>query len=122
MKIYLDKFLDYVTRETTRIAWSDEECRAAAVRHLLHRVIDLYVRQVFDSAVDGGDVVDVSADFATSSAAADAAEEKAAVAATLDTADPVVIARYWLARWMVNIAAASIVDEPPPGAALFRQV
>ena len=126
----MDKFLDYVNRETTRIAWTDEECRSIAVRFLIDRVIELYVCEVFDD-IDAhrenvgdasGGAVDVSADFATSSAAADASEQLAAEGATLDTADPLVIARYWLARWIVNIAAAAVVDDPPPGAILFRQV
>lgn len=41
----------------------------------------------------------------------------------LDTADPIVIARYWLIRWMTNIALSSLTNQASsPGLVLFREV
>ncbi|KAI6202932.1 hypothetical protein M3Y94_00498200 [Aphelenchoides besseyi] len=110
LQIYLDKFLEYVNREATRIEWQDEQCRIQSVKFLINRVIHLYINEVFDD-IDGKGV-DVFEGW-------EGSEE---TGSPMDTADPIVIARYWLIRWITNIASASLVEEPPSGALIFRQV
>uniref|UniRef100_A0A915CX25 Ral GTPase-activating protein subunit alpha/beta N-terminal domain-containing protein n=1 Tax=Ditylenchus dipsaci TaxID=166011 RepID=A0A915CX25_9BILA len=100
LQIYLDKFLEYCSRETMKIEWADDLRRVDCAKFLLDRVIVLYVYEVFpDIETDGVDVF-----------------------GGLDTADPQVIARYWLIRWMINIASAGFHEQPSSGLLLYRQV
>ncbi|KAK0424217.1 hypothetical protein QR680_008553 [Steinernema hermaphroditum] len=108
LQVYLDKFFDYCTRETMRIEWHDETRRFECARFLLDRVISLYVAEVFDDLEGSG--IDVFGGW----------EGSADTVAVLDTADPVVIARYWIIRWMTNIASAQLNDASP-GFKLFRK-
>lgn len=86
LQIYLDKFLEYVNRETTRIEWQDEQSRFQAVRFLTNKVIQLYIYEVFDDIDSNG--VDVFEGW----------EGNEQTKELMDTADPLTIARYWLIR------------------------
>lgn len=46
-QVYLDKFLEYITRETTRIEWNDPENKLACARFLLDRVLVFYIGETF---------------------------------------------------------------------------
>lgn len=109
LQVYLDKFLDYCHRETIKIEWNDESKQLDCAKFLLDRIIVLYIYQVFPDMEENG--VDVFEGW-------EGSEEPGE---QLDTADPVVIARYWLIRWMTNIAAASMVENPASGLLIFRQ-
>uniref|UniRef100_A0A914DRJ0 Ral GTPase-activating protein subunit alpha/beta N-terminal domain-containing protein n=1 Tax=Acrobeloides nanus TaxID=290746 RepID=A0A914DRJ0_9BILA len=109
LQIYLDKFLDYCNRETTKIEWDDENKRLDCAKFLLDRIIVLYVYQVFPDMETNG--VDVFGGW----------EGNEEPGEQLDTADPVVIARYWLIRWMTNIASSALVENPAPGLLIFRK-
>ncbi|KAK6037082.1 hypothetical protein COOONC_25413, partial [Cooperia oncophora] len=90
---YLDKFLEYCTRETVRVEWNDEKKRFQCASFIIDRVINLYIAECFpDIEANGVDI------FGGWEGAEDAIE-------ALDTADPIVIARYWLIRWVNNLAA-----------------
>ncbi|KAL3074845.1 hypothetical protein niasHS_014290 [Heterodera schachtii] len=134
LQIYLDKFLEYTTRETTKIDWADPARRADTVSFMLDRVIVAYIFEVFPDAETNG--VDVFGGWDGTSA--DEAEEEgggtgtdadgAIVQPMLDTVDPIIIARYWLIRWIINIASESKFNAgangraaPPPSLALFKQ-
>uniref|UniRef100_A0A1I7Y6R0 Rap-GAP domain-containing protein n=1 Tax=Steinernema glaseri TaxID=37863 RepID=A0A1I7Y6R0_9BILA len=108
LQVYLDKFFDYCTRETMRIEWHDETRRFECARFLLDRVINLYIAEIFEDLEGNG--IDVFGGW----------EGGVDVVAVLDTADPVVIARYWVIRWMTNIASAQLNDATP-GFKLFRK-
>ncbi|KAI6182707.1 hypothetical protein M3Y97_00409700 [Aphelenchoides bicaudatus] len=110
LQIYLDKFLEYVNREATKIEWQEDQCRVQAVRFLTEKVIQLYIYEVFDDIDSNG--VDVFEGW-------EGSEQNKEM---MDTADPLTIARYWLIRWITNIASASLVDDPPAGAMLFRSI
>ncbi|PAV75331.1 hypothetical protein WR25_08912 [Diploscapter pachys] len=111
LQIYLDKFLEYCTRECSRIEWNDESKKLECAKFIISKVIDLYICESFpDLEVNG---VDVFGGWE--------GEGQAAIA--LDTADPVVIARYWLIRWINNIAGARLTAGPAQhaGLKLFHQ-
>ncbi|TKR93308.1 hypothetical protein L596_007790 [Steinernema carpocapsae] len=108
LQVYLDKFFDYCTRETMRIEWHDETRRVECVRFLLDRIINLYIAEVFDDLEGNG--VDVFGGW----------EGGVDTVAVMDTADPVVIARYWIIRWMTNVASAQL-NESSAGFRLFRK-
>ncbi|CAD6196284.1 unnamed protein product [Caenorhabditis auriculariae] len=95
LQVYLDKFLEYCTRETVRIEWSDEGRRLECAKFIIDKVIKHYMGECFEELETNG--VDVFGGW-------EGAEE---VGEPLDTADPVVIARYWLIRWINNLASAS---------------
>lgn len=40
----------------------------------------------------------------------------------LDTADPLIISRYWLIRWVTNITLSSMTEQQVPSLLLYRQV
>ncbi|CAJ0942562.1 unnamed protein product, partial [Mesorhabditis belari] len=112
LQVYLDKFLEYCTRETTRIEWNDESHRLECAKFILDKVISLYIHETFPDLETNG--VDV---FGGWEGAGDSAE-------TLDTADPVIIARYWLIRWINNVAGVTISSNNGtvhPGLMLFHQ-
>uniref|UniRef100_A0A7E4VIK5 Rap-GAP domain-containing protein n=1 Tax=Panagrellus redivivus TaxID=6233 RepID=A0A7E4VIK5_PANRE len=109
LQVYLDKFLDYCHRETVKIEWNDPGKQLECAKFLLDRVIVLYIYQVFPDFEENG--VDVFEGW-------EGSEEPGE---QMDTADPIVIARYWLIRWITNIAAASVVESPAPGQLIFRQ-
>ncbi|WKX92732.1 hypothetical protein Q1695_010622 [Nippostrongylus brasiliensis] len=93
LQVYLDKFLEYCTRESSRIEWSDEKKRFQCASFIIDRVINLYIAECFpDIEANGVDI------FGGWEGADDTIE-------ALDTADPIVIARYWLIRWVNNLAA-----------------
>ncbi|CAI5437697.1 unnamed protein product [Caenorhabditis angaria] len=95
LQLYLDKFLEYCTRETGRIEWNDDSKRLECAKFLIDRIIKLYMSECFEELESNG--VDVFGGW-------EGAEEQGKL---LDTADPVVIARYWLIRWINNIASAT---------------
>lgn len=99
-----------MNRETTKIEWQDDQCRLQSVRFLTDKVIQLYIYEVFDDIESNG--VDVFEGW----------EGSEQTRELMDTADPLTIARYWLIRWITNIASASLIEEPPPGSMLFRTV
>lgn len=93
-----------------KIEWAEESNRMACAKFILDRLIVLYIFEVFpDIESNGVDLFD----------GWEGNEEPAQV--LLDTADPQVIARYWLIRWMVNIASAVFTEQPTPGLLLYRQ-
>ncbi|CAI4222514.1 unnamed protein product [Auanema sp. JU1783] len=94
LQVYLDKFLEYCTRESTRIEWNDDSRRLECAKFIIDRVIHLYIYECFPDLETNG--VDI---FGGWEGAGDSGEP-------LDTADPVVIARYWLIRWINNVAGA----------------
>lgn len=94
LQVYLDKFLEYCIRETSRIEWSEENKRFECARFIIDKVINLYIAECFTDIETNG--VDI---FGGWEGAEDTVE-------SLDTADPKVIARYWLIRWVNNLAAA----------------
>ncbi|CAI2309070.1 unnamed protein product [Caenorhabditis sp. 36 PRJEB53466] len=95
LQVYLDKFLEYCTRETVRIEWNDEGKRQDCANFIIDKVIKLYMGECFTELETNG--VDVFGGW-------EGADE---TGEPLDTADPVVIARYWLIRWINNIASAT---------------
>lgn len=99
LQVYLDKFLEYCTRETVRIEWNDEGKRQECANFIIDKVIKLYMGECFTELETNG--VDVFGGW-------EGADEQGE---PLDTADPVVIARYWLIRWINNIA--SVTHHPP---------
>ncbi|CAL2030121.1 unnamed protein product [Caenorhabditis brenneri] len=101
LQVYLDKFLEYCTRETVRIEWNDEGKRQECANFIIDKVIKLYMGECFHELESNG--VDVFGGW-------EGADE---TGEPLDTADPVVIARYWLIRWINNIASAT--HQPPNG-------
>jgi hypothetical protein len=110
---HLDKFLEYCSREVVKLEWaSGDSARYECAKFLLDRVIVLYVYEVFPDIEHSG--VDVFEGW-------EGSEESPEL---LDTSDPVVIARYWLIRWIINIASLQLFDPASvsPGLPLFRQV
>ncbi|VDM66063.1 unnamed protein product [Strongylus vulgaris] len=93
LQVYLDKFLGYCTHETSRIEWSDEKKRFQCASFIIDRVNNLYIAECFSDLETNG--VDI---FGGWEGADDTIE-------ALETADPIVIARYWLIRWVNNLAA-----------------
>jgi hypothetical protein len=77
---------------------------------MINKVIQLYIYEVFEDIDSNG--VDLFEGW-------EGSEQTRVI---MDTADPLVIARYWLIRWIVNIASSSLVEEPIPGSLLFRSV
>ncbi|KAL6729909.1 hypothetical protein Aduo_000918 [Ancylostoma duodenale] len=110
LQVYLDKFLEYCTRETSRIEWSDEKKRFQCASFIIDRVINLYIAECFSDIETNG--VDI---FGGWEGADDTVE-------ALDTADPIVIARYWLIRWVNNLSA--VRQQPSsqwhPGVLLYH--
>lgn len=86
-KVYLDKFLEYCTRGTVRIEWQDESQRLECAKFLVDRVIVLYIYETFPDIETNG--VDIYGGW-------EGTEEHVSVR---DTADPIIIARYWLIRF-----------------------
>lgn len=86
----MDKFLEYCTRETVRIEWNDEAKRLQCAKFILDRVIVLYIYEVFPDIETSG--VDIYGGWESS-------EEHIDIR---DTADPIVIARYWLIRFVLQ--------------------
>uniref|UniRef100_A0A1I7UD55 Rap-GAP domain-containing protein n=1 Tax=Caenorhabditis tropicalis TaxID=1561998 RepID=A0A1I7UD55_9PELO len=101
LQVYLDKFLEYCTRETVRIEWNDEGKRQECANFIIDKVIKLYMGECFTELETNG--VDVFGGW-------EGADE---TGEPLDTADPVVIARYWLIRWINNIASATHQPSQP---------
>lgn len=85
-KVYLDKFLEYCTRETVRLEWGDENKRLDCAKFIVDRVIVLYIYETFSDIETNG--VDIYGGW-------EGTEEHTDIR---DTADPIVIARYWLIR------------------------
>ncbi|ETN75512.1 hypothetical protein NECAME_12314 [Necator americanus] len=117
LQVYLDKFLEYCTRETSRIEWNDEKKRFQCASFIIDRVINLYIAECFSDLETNG--VDI---FGGWEGADDTIE-------ALDTADPIVRdlpsfkqSRYWLIRWVNNLAA--VRQQPSsqwhPGVLLYR--
>ncbi|CAJ0578761.1 unnamed protein product, partial [Mesorhabditis spiculigera] len=112
LQVYLDKFLEYCTRETTRIEWNDESHRLECAKFILDKVISLYIQETFPDLETNG--VDV---FGGWEGAGDTGE-------TLDTADPIIIARYWLIRWINNVGGVTLAANTGPvhpGLILFNE-
>lgn len=40
----------------------------------------------------------------------------------LETTDPLIISRYWLIRWVTNIALSSMIEQQVPSLLLYREV
>ncbi|GMT28662.1 hypothetical protein PFISCL1PPCAC_19959, partial [Pristionchus fissidentatus] len=94
LQVYLDKLLEYCCRETIRIEWDDEQKRRQCAQFILDRVIVLYIKETFPDMENNG--VDIFGGWMGGESEN----------TPLDTADPIVIARYWLIRWMTNVASA----------------
>ncbi|VDN50120.1 unnamed protein product [Dracunculus medinensis] len=107
LQVYMDKFLEYCTRETVRIEWNDEAKRLQCAKFILDRVIVLYIYEVFPDIETSG--VDIYGGWESS-------EEHIDIR---DTADPIVIARYWLIRWMTSVASNR--KDPLLGNHLYHQ-
>lgn len=86
--MYLDKFLEYCTRETVRIEWVDENMHVECAKFILDRVVVLYIYEVFPDIENSG--VDIYGGWEGSEGQMD----------IRDTADPIVIAQYWLIRFV----------------------
>lgn len=55
IQVYLDKFLEYCTRETTRMEWSDESRRLQCAKFIIDRYftfVDVVVRICFSGSSD----------------------------------------------------------------------
>ncbi|VDK47411.1 unnamed protein product [Anisakis simplex] len=109
LQMYLDKFLEYCTRETVRLEWSDESKRLDCAKFIVDRVIVLYIYETFPDIESNG--VDIYGGW-------EGTEEHTGMR---DTADPIIIARYWLIRWMTVIASSSPNESPSTGQALYKQ-
>uniref|UniRef100_A0A914L5I3 Rap-GAP domain-containing protein n=1 Tax=Meloidogyne incognita TaxID=6306 RepID=A0A914L5I3_MELIC len=96
LQIYLDKFLEYIIRETIRINWSNPLQRLETARFLLDRIIVLYICELFPDASNG---IDVNNGLETTFAE-DVRDDKP----LLETAEPETIAKYWLIRFFIRIA------------------
>uniref|UniRef100_A0A8R1Z3W2 Rap-GAP domain-containing protein n=1 Tax=Pristionchus pacificus TaxID=54126 RepID=A0A8R1Z3W2_PRIPA len=94
LQVYLDKLLEYCCRETMRIEWDNEDKRRECAEFILERVINLYIKETFPDIDTNG--VDIYGGWM-------GGENEST---PLDTADPIVIARYWLIRWMNNVASS----------------
>uniref|UniRef100_A0A183BHY0 Rap-GAP domain-containing protein n=1 Tax=Globodera pallida TaxID=36090 RepID=A0A183BHY0_GLOPA len=129
LQIYLDKFLEYTTRETIKIDWADPSRRMECANFMLDRVIVSYIYEVFpDAEANGVDVFGGWEGTLAGEEEEDGSEQDGIVPPMLDTVDPIIIARYWLIRWIINIASESKFNAnangraaPPPGLALFKQ-
>lgn len=106
----MDKFLEYCCRETIKIEWADDARRIDCAKFIIDRVITLYIYEVFPDIETNG--VDLFGGW-------EGSEEPAQV---LDTADPIIITRYWLIRWITNIASAAISEHSSKALLLYRQV
>ncbi|KIH54027.1 hypothetical protein ANCDUO_15828 [Ancylostoma duodenale] len=97
LQVYLDKFLEYCTRETSRIEWSDEKKRFQCASFIIDRVINLYIAECFSDIETNG--VDI---FGGWEGADDTVE-------ALDTADPIVVATLsaWLLQYEIPPFVAS---------------
>ncbi|KAL3997954.1 Rap/ran-GAP family protein [Acanthocheilonema viteae] len=109
LQIYLDKFLEYCTRETIRIEWNDENMRLECAKFILDRVIVLYIYEIFPDIETNG--VDIYGGWEGSEGQID----------IRDTADPIVIARYWLIRWMATVALTTTNDLAVTGQLLYKK-
>uniref|UniRef100_A0A0N5A960 Rap-GAP domain-containing protein n=1 Tax=Syphacia muris TaxID=451379 RepID=A0A0N5A960_9BILA len=112
LQVYLDKFLEYCTRGTVRIEWQNEAKRLECAKFLVDRVIVLYIYETFPDIETNG--VDIYGGW-------EGTEEHVNVR---DTADPIIIARYWLIRWMTTIALLSTAnsnDTLAAGQLVYRQ-
>ncbi|VDM38745.1 unnamed protein product [Toxocara canis] len=109
LQVYLDKFLEYCTRETVRLEWSDESRRLDCAKFIVDRVIVLYIYETFPDIETNG--VDIYGGW-------EGTEEHSDIR---DTADPIVIARYWLIRWMTTIASSSENEVLSSGQLLYKQ-
>ncbi|CAD5206927.1 unnamed protein product [Bursaphelenchus okinawaensis] len=108
LQVYLDKFLEYSYREMVKLKWQNPECQLTCANFLFEKICELYIEEVFVNCqavnvFEGCDQVE---------------DDKNEL---LDTADPLVIARYWLIRWVVNIALAGMQEDSPSGLLLFRR-
>ncbi|CAD5210290.1 unnamed protein product [Bursaphelenchus xylophilus] len=108
LQIYLDKFLEYTFREMTKLKWQNPESQLTCARFLFEKICSLYIVEVFPK-MEGINVF---------GGPDDAEEDQNEL---LDTADPLVIARYWLIRWVVNIALSGMQEDSAPGLLLFRR-
>uniref|UniRef100_A0A158P5X5 Target of rapamycin complex subunit lst8 n=1 Tax=Angiostrongylus cantonensis TaxID=6313 RepID=A0A158P5X5_ANGCA len=96
LQVYLDKFLEYCIRETSRIEWSEEKKRFECAQFIIDRVINLYIAECFTDIETNG--VDI---FGGWEGAEDSIEP-------LDTADPKVIARHVL-KYLVPVESSSLL-------------
>uniref|UniRef100_A0AC35TQP1 Rap-GAP domain-containing protein n=1 Tax=Rhabditophanes sp. KR3021 TaxID=114890 RepID=A0AC35TQP1_9BILA len=104
----IDKFLEYICSQTQKIEWGDQSKRFDCAKFLMDRIIHLYIFEVFpDLEVNG---VDVFAGW----------EGNQTRTEILETADPVIIARYWLIKWVCSIASAKLTPNPTPALLLYR--
>lgn len=94
----------------TKLNWQNMENREKCAGFLFDKVCQLYIDEVFPDLRKSG--VDIFEDW-------DGNEDTSEL---LDTADPLVIARYWLIRWVTNIASVNIVEDTTPGLIYFKQV
>uniref|UniRef100_A0A0K0G3E3 Probable Rho GTPase-activating protein CG5521 (inferred by orthology to a D. melanogaster protein) n=1 Tax=Strongyloides venezuelensis TaxID=75913 RepID=A0A0K0G3E3_STRVS len=108
LQTWIDKFLEYICRETQKIEWGDQSKRFDCAKFLLDRMINLYILEVYPDLETNG--VDIFGGW----------EGEPNTTDILDTADPIVIVRYWLIRWILNIASAKTVSNPSPSLLLFR--
>ncbi|EFO27774.2 rap/ran-GAP family protein [Loa loa] len=109
LQVYLDKFLEYCTRETIRIEWNDENIRLECAKFILDRVIVLYIYEVFPDIETNG--VDIYGGW----------EGSEGQIYIRYTTDPIVIARYWLIRWMTTVALTTNNDLAVTGQLLYRK-
>ncbi|CAB3407059.1 unnamed protein product [Caenorhabditis bovis] len=77
LQVYLDKFLEYCTRETARIEWNDEGKRLECANFIIEKVIKLYMGECFDELEANG--VDIFGGWEGAESSGE----------PLDTADPV---------------------------------
>lgn len=107
LQIYLDKFLEYTTRETIKICWSNPSQRLDCAKLLLERIIIFYIYELFPDIESDG--IDVYEGWEGTYEAKDVS--------FFDTAEPTIIAKYWLIRWMTNIA----IDPSSQNKAINKQ-
>lgn len=93
-----------------KIEWAEEARRIDCAKFIIDRIITLYILEVFPDIETNG--VDLFGGW-------EGSEEPTQV---LDTADPIVIARYWLIRCITNIASAAISENTSKALLLYRQV
>jgi hypothetical protein len=87
---YLDKFLEYTTRETVKIQWTDAGQRLNCAKFLLDRIISLYIYELFPEAEANG--IDVFQGW--EGTFEEEMDGTAKAPMLLDTSEPSVIAKF----------------------------
>lgn len=93
-----------------KIEWAEDERRVDCAKFIIDRIIMLYIYEVFPEIEING--VDLFGGW-------EGSDESTQI---LDTANPIVIARYWLIRFITNIASAAISENNSKALLLYRQV